>query len=83
MDHTGCKRGVLDMNMVFCETASTSLSLSPLTYIVFEESEVETFGKGKPFKRMEKVEKQMSYGSFVAKFRLVQKYRFENNRIPI
>ena len=69
MDHAHCKRGELDMKLVFCETVSSDFADSVLTYITFEEREVETFGKGKPFKRMEKVESQLSYSSFVSMFR--------------
>ena len=71
MGHAGCKRGNLAENMVLCSMVCGSLASSYMTYITYELRDVETFGKGKPFKRMEKVETQIGYESFVSKFRFV------------
>ena len=71
MSHKDCSRGELPINMVFCETVSNTLKDSTMTYVTFEQRDVETFGKGKPFSRMEKVETQVSYESFLSKFRFV------------
>ena len=67
--HTNCKRGILPDNIMHCQQADELLKDTSLTYIIFELHEVETFGKGKPFSRMEKVELQVSYDTFVSKFR--------------
>ena len=48
MNHTECKRGELPKNMVYYETAASVFKDSTITYVDFEQREVETFGKGKP-----------------------------------
>ena len=40
-----------------------------MSYVTFEQREVETFGKGKPFSRQEKVESLLSYDEFQVKLR--------------
>lgn len=42
---------------------------STISFISYEQREVETFGKGKPFSRMDKVESEVSFETFIAKFR--------------
>ena len=41
---------------------------STLTYVKFETTEVETYGKGKPYTRTEKVETELSLSEFRALF---------------
>ena len=42
---------------------------STLSFVTFEAREVETYGKGKPFTRQEKVESLISYAEFQEKLR--------------
>ena len=46
-----------------------SLMNSTLNFVSFEAKEVETYGKGKPFSRQEKVESLISYPVFQEKLR--------------
>ena len=62
---------MLPEDMVKCETASMAMKDSTLTYISFVQRDVETFGKGKPYTRMEKFETEVSYDMFVSMFRFV------------
>ena len=66
MNHTEC--------MVYCVFKD-----STLTYVDFEQREVETFGKGQPFSRMEKVETELSYDAFILKFRCVKRCKLKDN----
>ena len=69
MDHSGCQRGVLPDNFFNCPTTSSALENSTLTHIKFETTEVETYGKGKSYTRIEKVETELSLAEFVALFK--------------
>ena len=64
---------MLPENMVQCETTSLAMKDSTLTYVTFVQRDVETYGKGKPYTRMEKVETEVSYEMFVSQFRFVLK----------
>ena len=63
-NHTDCARVVLPRSMVYCHTSFQALINSTLNWVKFEAREVETFGKGKPFSRQEKVESLISYADF-------------------
>ena len=67
--HAACSRGVMPPNMVSCHTSFNALWDSTMSYVTFEQREVETFGKGKPFSRQEKVESLLSYDEFQVKLR--------------
>ena len=69
MSHSGCKRGYIGQEVMFCSSVETQLRDTTLKFIVFEDREVETFGKGKPFKRMEKVENLLTCQEFVSECR--------------
>ena len=56
-------------SMLHCHTAHNALMNSTLNYVSFEAREVETYGKGKPFSRQEKVESMISYPEFQQKLR--------------
>ena len=56
-------------NMVYCHTSFNALMDSTLNYVTFEQREVETYAKGKPFSRQEKVESLLSYHEFQVKLR--------------
>ena len=52
-----------------CSTAALALTDSTITYVKFETIEVETYGKGKPYTRTEKVETELTLSEFLAAFR--------------
>ena len=54
-NHTNCKRGKLPENFLFCPSASTVMKNKEFGFITYESLEVDTYGKGKPYKRTEKV----------------------------
>ena len=56
-------------SMVHCPTSYQALMNSTLNWVKFEAREVETYGKGKPFSRQEKVESLISYAEFQEKLR--------------
>ena len=68
-NHSACKRGILESDFGNCSTASTALIESTLTYVRFETTEVETYGKGKSYTRVEKVETELSLSEFLKSFR--------------
>ena len=69
---------MLPENMVQCETTSLAMKDSTLTYVTFVQCDVETYGKGKPYTRMEKVETEVSYEMFVSQFRFVLKVKVKS-----
>ena len=69
MAHDACQRGVLPENFFLCNTTSLALADSTLTYVKFEATEVETFGTGKAYSRMEKIELELSLAGFLESFR--------------
>ena len=54
-DHVSCPRGILPDNFLFCPSADSLTEDMTLGFVTFESKEVDTFGKGKPYKRIEKV----------------------------
>ena len=66
MNHDQCKRGILPSGFSTCKTAASGLVDSTLTYVTFETSEVETFGKGKTYQRTEKVESELTLVEFLS-----------------
>ena len=68
-NHTACSRGIMSGSMLHCHTVHNALMNSTLNYVSFEAREVETYGKGKPFSRQEKVESMISYPEFQQKLR--------------
>lgn len=67
--HDGCCRGDIPEDFFVCHTASSALTESTLTYVKFETTEVETYGTGKPYSRMEKIELELSLTDFLESFR--------------
>ena len=63
--HDACKRGVLSEDFFYCSTTESSLADSTLTYVKFETAEVETYGTGKSYTRMEKLEVEMGLVEFL------------------
>ena len=50
-----CQRGHLSDEFLFCPSATPYTEDMSLGFVTFESVEVETFGKGKPYKRVEKI----------------------------
>ena len=66
--HTDCKGGVPPDDFFHCHTSSTTLSDTKVTFIKFETSEVETFGTGKAYTRVEKHGVELSLDHFFISF---------------
>ena len=62
-DHTGCSRGELSSTFSKCHSADIDRVM--LDFISYESNDVETFGKGKPYSRMEKVATKYSFNEFM------------------
>ena len=63
--HNNCDRGVLPSDFAYCHTAGAALVDSTITFVTFESTEVETFGKGTPYTRMDKIENEMELSEFL------------------
>ena len=59
----------MPLRMVYCHTSYNPLMGSTLNYVSFEQREVKTYGKGKPFSRQEKVESMIGYPEYHEKLR--------------
>jgi hypothetical protein len=68
MTHASCNRGNLPDDFFECITTSSALADSSLTYVKFETSEVETYGTGKAYTRVEKIEVELSLQDFLELF---------------
>lgn len=64
-EHTGCSRGILPENFLFCPTAGSKRKENSLGFITYETREVDTFGRGAQYKRVEKIETEHSFDVFV------------------
>ena len=69
LNHNTCSRGVLPNSLVHCHTSYSALRDSTLNYVTFETKNVETFGKGKNYTYVEKVETPVKYIEFQHKLR--------------
>ena len=67
LEHVGCSRGVLPTSLTDCP--SSSLDDIMLDFISYESKEVETFGKGKPFNRVEKIATSHRFDDFMVALR--------------
>ena len=64
-DHTGgCDRGNLPMDFLFCPTADSQETPDSIGFVTYETRDVDTFGKGVPYKRVEKIVTDHSYEEF-------------------
>lgn len=63
-DHNACMRGKLSGQFLSCSSAVSGISDLSLGFITYETNEVDTFGKGASFTRVEKVSKDYSYDEF-------------------
>ena len=68
MTHASCNRGNLPDDFFECITTSSALADSSLTYVKFETSEVETYGTGKAYTRVEKIEVELRLQDFLELF---------------
>ena len=66
-----CRRGKLGDQFLFCPSSAIETEdLEPsLGYIVFENTDVPTYGKGAAFARMEKQETELPEASFITQFK--------------
>ena len=55
--------------MVHCPSSFLALQHTTLNYVTFETEQVETFGKGKPYTTVEKVETPLEYPQYQEKLR--------------
>ena len=69
MHFNKCDRGVIPVSMVNCKTTVENMSGYKMTYMEYQEQEVETYGKGKPYKRFEKVGTELAFNDFVERYR--------------
>ena len=63
--HTGCSRGVLPATFAQCRPSDQRREMLKLDFITFETKEVQTFGQGKPYTRVEKIATTYSYADFL------------------
>ena len=59
--HSGCARGCLPSEFLFCPTAASVTEQFNLGFITYENKDVDTFGKSTQYKRVEKVLTDYSY----------------------
>ena len=77
-DHDACSRGVLPPDMLNCPTSYDILAGSNFNFVTFEMRDVDTFGKGKPYKTLVKVMTPLDYFQFLPKFRF-RTFSFSNS----
>ena len=63
-EHDACQRGKLSEQFLSCPSAASAIHDLSLGFITYETNEVDTFGKGASFTRVEKVTTDYSYGEF-------------------
>ena len=54
-NHNSCKQGILPEKFLYCPSADPATKDLLLGFVTYESKDVETFGKGKPYARMEKI----------------------------
>ena len=69
MNHAACHRGILPENFLFCPSADSVTQNLMVGFVTFESRDVETFGKGKPYKRMEKIVTDYNFDEFTQMIR--------------
>ena len=62
--HTECNRGKLAGDFLFCPSAISAKETINLGFVTYETKDVETFGKGVAYKRVEKCLTDNSYKKF-------------------
>ena len=67
--HTECNRGILPNAFAMCPASARKADLLKLDFITYESNEVETFGKGVAYKRVEKIATNYSFQEFLAQLR--------------
>ena len=63
-NHSSCKQGILPEKFLYCPSADAATKDVLLGFVTFESKDVETFGKGKPYARMEKIVTDYSFEQF-------------------
>ena len=69
-DHAACHRGILPDDFLFCPSANSLSGDLTVGFVSFESRDVETFGKGKPYKRMEKIVTDYDFDKFTQMMRI-------------
>ena len=64
-NHIGCSQGVLPETFADCPSSARMRDSLAIDFITYENQEVETFGKGKPFARMEKISTSYNFKDFM------------------
>ena len=62
--HDKCAQGKLPADFLSCPTVTSSISILSLGFTTYESVDVETFGKGSPYKRVEKIVREYPYEEF-------------------
>ena len=68
-DHVDCQQGTPPEDFLFCPSAVSVAENVTLGFVTYESRDVETFGKGKPYKRMEKIVTDYSLEQFTKLFK--------------
>lgn len=70
-EHDDCQKGILPENFLYCPTADVEQPMEDqkLGFVTFETKEVDTYGKGKPFTRIEKVVTDYELKEFMERLR--------------
>ena len=62
--HGDCMQGNLPDNFLYCPSAERALEDLKLGFVTYETKEVDTYGKGKPFTRTEKIVTDYTFDEF-------------------
>ena len=62
--HVDCQRGILPSTFLYCPSAEPATEDLNVGFITYETKEVDTFGKGKPFTRIEKIVTDYTFDKF-------------------
>ena len=54
-EHSECKRGILPDDFLHCPSGGPSREDMTVGFVTYETKDVKTFGKGKPYTRMERI----------------------------
>ena len=67
--HSECKNGVLPEKFLYCPSAGPAIGDMKIGFVTYETKEVNTYGKGKPYTRMEKIVTDYSFEEYKALLR--------------
>lgn len=64
-NHSDCARGKLPVKFLNCPTVASNAENISLGFVTYESVDVDTFGKGKSYKRVEKITREYSYNEYL------------------